>query len=70
MRHCMQDCGVGVARSRELLGGVGFLRTLEVGFFHPTPTPDVQFNHLSDRTPKLGILTRAYGNGNNFFWNF
>ena len=39
-------------------GGVGFLRTLEVGFFHPTP--ELQLNHLLQGTPKLGILTRAY----------
>jgi len=45
--------GVGV------FGVVGFLRTLEVGFFHLTPTPEVHLNHLLHRTPKLGILTRA-----------
>ena len=38
-------------------GGVGFLRTLEVGFFHLTP--EVQLNHLLQRTSKLEILTRA-----------
>jgi len=47
--------------------GVGFLRTLEVGFFHPTPTPEVQLNHLLHRTPKLGVLTRACGNGTTSF---
>jgi len=39
------------------LVGAGFLRTLEVGFFHLTP--EVQLNHLLHRNPKLGILTRA-----------
>jgi len=46
----------GVGR---FLGGVGFLRALGVGFFHQTPTPEVQLNHLLNRTPKLGILTCA-----------
>ena len=49
--------------------GVGFLRT-EVGFFHPTPTPEVQLNHLLYRTPKLGSLTRAYSNGTTSFETF
>jgi len=36
-------------RSRKFLGGVG------VGFFCPTPTPEVQPNHFLRHTPKLGI---------------
>ena len=35
------------------VGGVGFLRTLGVGFFYPTP--EVQLNHYLNHTPKLGI---------------
>jgi len=35
-------------------GGVGLLRTLGVG------TAEVQLNHFSHLTPKLGILIRAY----------
>ena len=58
MRRCKQGCGVGVARSQGFLGGVGLLRTLEVRFFHSTPT--VQLNHLLHRTPRSGILTRAW----------
>jgi len=47
--------GVGVVRSRRFLGGVGFLTALGVGvgFFCPTPTPDVQLNHFLHHTPKL-----------------
>jgi len=41
------------------LGGVGFLRALNVGFFHRTPTPEVQLNDLLHCTPVLGIPTRA-----------
>lgn len=43
---CMQGCGVDVARSQRYLGGVGLLRTLEVGagYFYPTPAPKVQLN--------------------------
>ena len=70
MRHCKQGCGVGVARSRGFLGGVGvgFLITPEAGFFHPTP--EVQLNHLLHRTPKLRILTRACWNGTTSFETF
>jgi len=39
------------------LGEVGFLRTLEVGFVHPTP--EVQLNQFLHGTHKLGTLTRA-----------
>jgi len=37
------------------LGGVGFLRTLEVGagFFYPTP--EVQLKHFLHLIPKLAI---------------
>jgi len=54
---CIQGCGVGVVRSRRFLGGVGFLTTLGVGvgFFCPTPTPDVHLDHFLHHTPKLGI---------------
>jgi len=66
---CEQGCGagVGIVKSRRLLGGVGFLTTLQVGvgflttlgvgvgFFCPTPTPDVQWDHFLHHTPKLGI---------------
>jgi len=43
------------------LGGVefGFLTTLgvgvRVGFFCPTPTPEVQLDHFLHHTTKLGI---------------
>jgi len=41
------------------LGGVevGFLTTLGVGvgFFGPTPTPDVQLDHFLHYTLKMGI---------------
>ena len=39
------------------MGGVGFLTTLEVGvgFFCPTPTPEVLLNHFLHHTRKLGI---------------
>jgi len=43
------------------LGGVGFLTPgvgVGIGFFYPTPK--VQLNYFLHRTPKLGILTRAY----------
>jgi len=36
------------------LGGVGFLTTLGVEFF--CPTPDVQSDHFLHHTPKFGIL--------------
>jgi len=64
-RRRNQGCGVGarvgVVRSRRFFGGVGagvgFLTTLGlgVGFFCPTPTPDVQLDHFLHHTPKLGI---------------
>ena len=43
-----QGCGAGVIRNRRFLGVVGFLTTLGVGvgFFSPTPTPDVQLDHF------------------------
>jgi len=53
--------GVGVTRSRRFLGGVGFLRKLgigvgvEVGFFCPTPTLEVQMGSLLHHTPQLRI---------------
>jgi len=54
-----QGCGVGVVRSRRLLGGVGvgFLTTLGVGvgLLCPTPTPDAQLDHFVHHTLKLGI---------------
>ena len=68
MRHCKQGCRVGVAKSRGFLGGVGFLTTLEVGFFQPTP--EVQLNHLLHRTSNLGILTRTCWNGRTSFETF
>jgi len=39
------------------LVGVGFLTTLGVGvgFFCPTPTPDVQLKHYLNHIAKLGI---------------
>jgi len=39
------------------LAGVGFLTMLGagVGFFCPTPTPDVQLDHFLHHTPKFGI---------------
>ena len=54
-----QGCGARVIRSRRFLGGFGveFLTTLGVGFFCPTPTPDVQLHHFLHHTPKLGIPT-------------
>ena len=55
MKSCLYQ-GCGVARSRFFLGAVGFLRTLGVGCFYPTPTPEVQLNHFLHCTPKLGIL--------------
>jgi len=41
---------------------VGFIRTLGVGvgFFNLIPTPEAQLNYFLHRTPKLGILTRAW----------
>jgi len=42
-----------VAESGRFLGGVGFLTTLGVGFF--CPTPDAQLDHFLHHTPKLGI---------------
>jgi len=40
-----------------VLGGVGFLTTLGVGvgFFCPTPTPEIQLDHFLHHAPKLGI---------------
>jgi len=51
-----------VQTSRRFLGGVGFIRTLGVGvgFFNLIPTPEAQLNYFLHRTPKLGILTRAW----------
>ena len=37
------------------MGGVGFLTTHGVGFFCPTPTPDVQLDHFLHHTRKLGL---------------
>jgi len=52
--HCQRP-GCGVVRSRRFLGGVGFLTSVGVGFFCPTPTPDVQLDHILHHTPKFGI---------------
>jgi len=56
MTSCTNDqgCEGGVPRSRRLLGGVGFLTTLEdgVGFFCPTTTSEVQLSHFLHHTPK------------------
>jgi len=43
-------CGAGVVRNRRFLGGVGvgFLTTLRVGFF--CPTPDVQLDYFLHHT--------------------
>jgi len=49
-KSCSHGCGVGVVKSRRILGGVGvgFLTTpvVEVGFFCPTPAPGVQLDHF------------------------
>jgi len=37
------------------LGGVGFLTTLGVGVGFFCPTPEVLFDHVLHRIPKLGI---------------
>jgi len=52
---CGLGVGIGVVRSLRFLGGVGFLTTLgvRVGLF--CPTPDVQLDHFSHYTRKLGI---------------
>ena len=50
-----QGRGAGVVRSRRFLGGVGFLTTLGVGVFCPTPSPNVQLDDFLHHTPKLGI---------------
>ena len=52
-----QGCGVRVVRSRSFFGGFGFITTLGVGvgFFCPTPTPDVQLDRFLHYTLKLGI---------------
>jgi len=54
---CRVGAEVGIVRSRRFLRGVGvgFLTTLGVGIFCPTPTSQVQLNHLLHHTPKLGI---------------
>jgi len=52
--HSLQQ-GVGVAKSRRFLGGVGFLTTLGVGVGFFCPTPDVRLDHFLHHTPKLGI---------------
>jgi len=56
---CGDGAGVGVVRSWGFLGGVGvgFLTTLGVGvgFFCPTPTPDVKLDYFLHHTLKLGI---------------
>ena len=63
-RHChaehtsntCQGCGVGVARCRRFLGGVGvgFLTTLGVWFFWPTS--EIHLDNFLYPTPKLGIF--------------
>jgi len=63
MHHHKQGFGVGVARSQVFLGGFGFLRTLEVKFFHfdsgsPSPTASSIASHSEVRNP----LTRACWN--------
>jgi len=51
---CCQGCGVGVV---GFWARVGFLTALGagVGFFCPTPIPEVQLDHFLHHTPKLGI---------------
>jgi len=50
-----QGRAAGVVRSRRFLGGVGFLTTLGVGVFCPTPSPNVQLDDFLHHAPKLGI---------------
>ena len=38
--------------------GVGLLRTLEVGIFDRTPTPEVEFNYFSTCFSCLFLLVR------------
>jgi len=60
--HAQQGCKV--AKCRWYLGevGVGFLRTLRVGFgyFYPTWTLEGELTKVSHRTHKLRVLTRDY----------
>jgi len=67
-RSCKEDFGW----SQRIWGGVGFLKTpwVEVGFFYPTRTREVQLKHFLHRTTKLGILTRARWNGTISFETF
>jgi len=39
------------------MAGIGFLRTLRVRLFYPTP--EVRLNYVLHGTPKLRILPRA-----------
>ena len=59
-----------MVRSRRFLGGVGvgFLTTLgvRVGFFCPTPTPDVLLDHYLITLLNWEFLLKWYS----FFWNF
>jgi len=55
---CAQSCGLGARMSCRFLGEVrvGFLRTLEVGFYFFLSDSGVRLNHLLHRTSKLGSL--------------
>jgi len=74
---CFACCMLGDAKlqlclaglwSRSFLGGVGFLTTLGVGvgFFCPTPTPKVQWDHFYITLLSWEFLLKWY----NFFKNF
>jgi len=41
----------------KFFGGVGFLTTVGVGvgFFYPTPIPEIQLDHFLHHTSELGI---------------
>jgi len=55
----------GLRNRRFLAGvGVGFLKTMGVGFRCCCPTPDVQLDYFLHHTPKF--LLKWY----NFFWNY
>jgi len=58
--------GCRVARSRRVLGGVGFLTTLGARVVFFCPTQEVQLNHFRHHIPKLGIPVEMV----QFFWNF
>ena len=58
---CCGQQGLGVARSRSFLGGVGFLTTLGVGvgFFYSTPTPEVQLDRFNTTLLTVVCLREA-----------